>query len=148
MAQGKRIQLPMQETQVWSLGQEDPSAKEMATHSSILAWRIPWTEEPVGYNPLSRRVGYDLSTKQQQFLPLTTGGNSVLFHTMDDSTITQEPNFHHITFLHFHFLFWSNAIAEAQWVRGGSSESHFWHHLYQRSPRQPAPGSATHYEDS
>ena len=38
----------MQETQVWSLGQEDPLEKEMATHSSILAWRIPWTEEPGG----------------------------------------------------------------------------------------------------
>ena len=37
---------PMQETQVRSLGQEDPLEKEMATHSSILVWRIPWTEEP------------------------------------------------------------------------------------------------------
>ena len=36
----------MQETQVQSLGWEDPLEKEMATHSSILAWRIPWTEEP------------------------------------------------------------------------------------------------------
>ena len=36
----------MQETQVHSLGQEDPLEKEMATHSSILAWEIPWTEEP------------------------------------------------------------------------------------------------------
>ena len=33
-------------TRVWCLGQEDPLEKEMATHSSILAWRIPWTEEP------------------------------------------------------------------------------------------------------
>ena len=38
----------MQETQVKSLGQEDPLEKEMATHSSILAWRIPWTEETGG----------------------------------------------------------------------------------------------------
>ena len=38
----------MQETQVQSLGQEDPLEKEMATHSSILAWEIPWTEEPGG----------------------------------------------------------------------------------------------------
>ena len=38
--------LAMQETQVQSLGQEDPLEKEMATHSSILAWRITWTEEP------------------------------------------------------------------------------------------------------
>ena len=39
----------MKETQVWSLGQEDPLEKEMATHSSILAWRIPWTEESWGH---------------------------------------------------------------------------------------------------
>ena len=38
----------MQETQVQSLGSEDPLEEEMATHSSILAWRIPWTEEPGG----------------------------------------------------------------------------------------------------
>ena len=38
----------VQETQVWSLGREDPLEKELAIHSSILAWRIPWTEEPGG----------------------------------------------------------------------------------------------------
>ena len=38
----------MQETKVQSLGRKDPLEKEMATHSSILAWRIPWTEEPRG----------------------------------------------------------------------------------------------------
>ena len=38
----------MQETQVQSLGQEDPLEEEMATHSSMLAWEIPWTEEPGG----------------------------------------------------------------------------------------------------
>ena len=38
----------MWETQVQSLGQEDPLEEDMATHSSILAWRIPWTEEPGG----------------------------------------------------------------------------------------------------
>ena len=38
----------MQETQVQSLGQADPLEKEMATHSSILVWEIPWTEEPGG----------------------------------------------------------------------------------------------------
>ena len=40
-----------QETWVRSLGQEDPLEKEMATHSNILAWRIPWTEEPGGLYP-------------------------------------------------------------------------------------------------
>ena len=38
----------MRETQVQSLGQEDPLEEGMATHSSILAWRVPWTEEPSG----------------------------------------------------------------------------------------------------
>ena len=41
----------MQETQVQSLGWEDPLEKEMATHSSILAWKTPWTENLVGYSP-------------------------------------------------------------------------------------------------
>ena len=50
----------MQETQVCSLGWEDPLEKEMATYSSILAWRIPWTEEPGGLQFMgSQRVEYD-----------------------------------------------------------------------------------------
>ena len=45
------------------LGREDPLEKGMATHSSILAWRIPWTEEPGGLQSLlSQRVGYNLVT--------------------------------------------------------------------------------------
>ena len=48
------------ETQVQSLGQEDPLEKEKATHSSILAWRIPWTEEPEGLWSIGlQRVGQD-----------------------------------------------------------------------------------------
>ena len=46
LAQWESVCLPMQELQVQSLGQEDPLGKEMATHSTILAWEIPWTEEP------------------------------------------------------------------------------------------------------
>ena len=42
---GKKIHLPLQETWVRSLGREDPLEDDMATHSTILAWRIPWTEE-------------------------------------------------------------------------------------------------------
>ena len=50
----------MQETWVQSLGQEDPVEKKMATHSSILAWRIPWTEEPGGLQSMgSQRVRHD-----------------------------------------------------------------------------------------
>ena len=50
----------MQETWVQSLGQEDPLEEGMATYSSILAWRIPWTEEPGGLQSMgSQRVGHD-----------------------------------------------------------------------------------------
>ena len=50
----------MQETWVQSLGWEDTLEKEKATHSSILAWRIPWTEEPGGLQPMgSQRVRHD-----------------------------------------------------------------------------------------
>ena len=50
----------MQETWVRSLSREDPLEKEMATHSSILAWRIPWTEEPGGLHSTGlQRVGHD-----------------------------------------------------------------------------------------
>ena len=54
---------PMWETQVWSLGQEDPLEKEMASHPSILAWRIPWMEEPGRLQSMgSQRVGHDWAT--------------------------------------------------------------------------------------
>ena len=53
----------IRETWVQSLGQEDPLEKEMATHSGILTWRIPWTEEPGGLQSIeSQRVGHDWAT--------------------------------------------------------------------------------------
>ena len=57
----------LQEMQIQSLSQEDPLEKEMATHSSILAWEIPRTEEPGGLQSMGlQRVGHDLGNKQQQ----------------------------------------------------------------------------------
>ena len=54
----------MQDTQVQSLGQEDPLEEEMATYSSIVAWRIPWSEEPGGLESMgSQRVGHNLATE-------------------------------------------------------------------------------------
>ena len=54
-----------QETRVRSLGQEDPLEKEMATHSSILAWQIPWTEELGGLKSMeSQSTGHNGATKQ------------------------------------------------------------------------------------
>ena len=50
----------IQETQIHSLGREDPLEKAMATHSSIVAWRIPWTEEPGSLQSMRlQRVGHD-----------------------------------------------------------------------------------------
>ena len=61
----------VQETWVRSLGWEDPLEKEMATHSSILPWRISWTEEPGGYSPwCCKRITRHLVTKQQEQLLL------------------------------------------------------------------------------
>ena len=59
---------------VQSLGREDPLEKEMATHSSILAWRIPWSEEPGVLQSMgSQSVGHNLATQQQsQALTLHT----------------------------------------------------------------------------
>ena len=56
MAQRVKRLPEMQETWVQSLGQEDPLEKQMATHSSILAWKIPWTEDLVGYSPQDRNT--------------------------------------------------------------------------------------------
>ena len=60
MAQTIKNLPAVQETQVRSLGQEDPLEKGMTTHSSILPWRIPWTEEPGGLQSMgSQRVGHE-----------------------------------------------------------------------------------------
>ena len=64
-----------------SLAWEEPLKGGMATHSSILDWRIPWTEEPVGY---SRRFIHNLTTKQQQAV-YTGVGNSGLLDCVADT---------------------------------------------------------------
>ena len=62
----------MQETPVWSLGREDPLEKGMATHTSILAWRIPWTEETGGLWSTGLQSGPTerLSTNAHTHIPL------------------------------------------------------------------------------
>ena len=71
----KRIHLAMQETRelhIWSLGQEDTLEQGMATHSSIVAWKIPWTEEPGGLQSMElQRVGHDWArTHTSVYLPV------------------------------------------------------------------------------
>ena len=68
----------IRETRVLSLGQEDPLGKGMATHSSILAWRIPWTEEPGGLKSMGyRRAGHDWATNTETSLQFSWGGRLV-----------------------------------------------------------------------
>ena len=63
LAQSVKNLPAVQETRVRSLGQENPTEKEMATHSSILAWKISWTEETGGLQSMgSQRVEHDLVT--------------------------------------------------------------------------------------
>ena len=65
---GSVVKNPPAKQEMWarSLGQEDAQEKEMATHSSTLAWEIPWTEEPGGLQSTeSQRVGHDWATSQQ-----------------------------------------------------------------------------------
>ena len=64
----------MQEIQLWFLGGNDPLEEEMATHSSILAWRIPWTEKPGGLQSMgSQRVGHDWATNTSLFRLFSRG---------------------------------------------------------------------------
>ena len=74
MAQRLKPLPAMWETWVQSLGQEDPLEKEMSTHFSILAWRIPWTEEPGGLQSMgSQRVRHDWATSLSLSLFTLTG---------------------------------------------------------------------------
>ena len=62
----------MRKTQVQFMGQEDPLEREMATHSSTLAWKIPWMEEPVGYSPWGHKEsdsGFTFSFLVQSCVP-------------------------------------------------------------------------------
>ena len=71
MAQKVKNLPAMQEAQVQSLGQEDPLEKAMATHSSILAWRISWTEEPGGLQYMGlQRVRHDWSDLAREVIKL------------------------------------------------------------------------------
>ena len=74
MAQMIKNPPAMQETRIRSLGCEDPLEEETAIHSSILAWRIPWTEEPV-QSMGSQRVGYDCVTNTHANLKIESYTN-------------------------------------------------------------------------
>ena len=84
----------LQETHVQSLGHEDPLKKEMATHSSTLAWRIPWTEEPGGLLSMgSQRVSPSESSSPRRMSLLLTSSHSELCSVLQTD--------HMITHIHF-----------------------------------------------
>ena len=73
----------MWKTRVQSLGWEDPLEEGMATHSSILAWRIPWIEESGGLQPMgSQRVRHDSTTDTDVYMPIYRLFQFVVIHTV------------------------------------------------------------------
>ena len=101
----------MQETQVHSLGQKDPLEKEMATHSSILAWRIPWTEESGGPKSMGlQTVGHDRATEQKQKRSLKKKNLSLFFFGCAGSSLLC---------IGFLYLQWTGAV-----LRCGGWASH------------------------
>ena len=82
LAQTVKCLPTMWETRVWSLGQENPLEKEMAFHSSTLAWKIPWMEEPARLQSMgSQRVGHDWATSLH-FCPIAVGPCVYLLYYM------------------------------------------------------------------
>ena len=121
----------MWETQVQSLGQEDPPEKGMATHSSILAWRIPWTEEPGELQSMgSQRVRLDWVTETFTFFSYTVRHS----HSLVDSDIPCICN--HFSHLPFHLpgLFLSKFLVPLQSMTQSSSSLPrcpiHWHELW------------------
>ena len=88
----------MQETQFQSLGWEDPLEEELATHSSILAWRIPWTEEPGELQSEGlQRVGHDLVTEHAHTKLLRTFPLFILFTSLDPYIFFMSSPLSHIS---------------------------------------------------
>ena len=93
----------MQETQVWSLGLEDPLEKGMATHSSILAWEVPWAEEPGGLQSMgSQRVRHDWVYEQTatgQIYPLKLGVKKLIVSSLMLNSYKNDLAFSLLNFL-------------------------------------------------
>ena len=129
MAQMVKNLPAMQETWVWSLGQKDPLEEGMATHSSILAWRIPWTEEPGGLQSTGlQRVG--------QTERLTHSPYVLIFCIQRETKLcTSPPDFTLRTF------------PSRQWGRTPQLESHRDSHTSDTEARgYKAPTSSLEYE--
>ena len=121
-----------QEPWVWSLGWEDPLEKGMAAHSSILAWRIPWTDEPVVLQSMgSQRVGHDWATKctTNTHIHISVDGHSGWLHVLAIVDIIAVNIGMHISFqisvlgffvCFFFFFFWHITRSEIAMSYGSS----------------------------
>ena len=89
----KRTHLPMQETRVQPLGQEDPLEKGMATHSRILAWRIPQTEEPGGLQSMESQSQTRTEQQQQNASHLQPNGFFIYLNLHEDGPFSPHPLF-------------------------------------------------------
>ena len=90
VAQRLKRLIPMREARVQSLGREDPLEKEMAIHSSILAWRIPWMEKPGRLQSTgSQRVGHDEKKSSNTSFKLESS-HHILIAGKVDSTVNTE----------------------------------------------------------
>ena len=121
MAQTVKCLPAMRETWVQSLGQEDPLEKEMATHPSILAWKIPWMEEPGGLQSMgSQRVGHDWATSLHFTSLLTWVVNCIpvyIFPYRDNWRIVEVPQ----------FFIWSEIpYMSSAWTVGNGCVAFFW----------------------
>jgi len=109
----------MQEIWVWSLDQEDPLEKEMATHSSTLGWEISWTEEPGGLQSTGLwRVGHDWATEHTQ--------NSSLFSFWRNLHMVSPTSIYMSTALYQGFLFSTSSPIFAICKLSDDSNSYRW----------------------
>ena len=134
---------PMKETQVWSLGREDPLKKGMATHYSILARRIPWTAEPGGLQSMgSQRIRHDwvtntftFSMKKQE--SISTGGKMDPCH--------KRHKWIYVAWLHN--LFEVQKKAEPTHDHGGQNGGYLWGRHWQEEAMGELSGGAGHVRD-
>ena len=112
-----------EETHVWSLGWEDPLEEGMAVHSSILAWEIPWTEEPGGLQSIGlERVIHDLVTKRPlcitESLCFIPEINTTIYMNQLKPSIKQKFQKKQLTFCH-------TAPLKVRWITSNSMETTF-----------------------
>ena len=104
----------MQETQVQSLGQEDPLEEDMATHSSTLAQRIPWTEEPGGYSPQSCKQSNMTGSTEHKPIKFTRRNKSEMGAKLTGYTATKSSMCHPNSSVCFHSP-WGHPTRASMW---------------------------------